>query len=275
MPIYIESRQNPRIKELLKLTKRRHRDERKLTVVEGDREVNRALKSGIVPVQAYLCKEHIQGNEAEEALQAVEALGASKACQLFHISVELYKKIAYREQSGGLLLLVPYISLKLADLSFVSPPFFVVIENVEKPGNLGAILRTADAAGVDGIIVTHSDPYPPTDVHNPNVIRSSLGTVFTVPMAQASTAQALKWLHENNIPIATTSPFSQVNYAEADYTGPIAISLGSEAEGLSDAWFKAATQQVVIPMHGIADSLNLSTSTAILLYEVVRQRSKA
>jgi TrmH family RNA methyltransferase len=143
-----------------------------------------------------------------------------------------------------------------------------VVEAAEKPGNVGAILRTADAAGVQGVIVCGG-----ADLHNPNVVRASLGTIFTVPVAEATTAETLAWLHSHGVQIVATTPAATLRYTAADLTAPTAIVVGSEAEGLSAAWLDAADVCVYIPMHGEADSLNLSASTAILLYEVVRQRA--
>lgn len=277
MTTRIESRQNPRIKELQKLTKRRRRDERGVTVVEGIREVSRALASNIIPIEAYICPELVerwpdQGLQAE-VVQRLELLDAERQCHLFQIPADLHDKITYRGESGGITLVVPYQSWTLEELPKTEQPFLLIVENVEKPGNLGAILRTVDAANVDGVIVAHSPEHAATDIYNPNAIRASLGTIFGIPITQSSTADAIAWLKSNNIQIVTTSPDSQIVYANADLTGPVAIVMGSEADGVSDSWFDAADVEVTIPMHGIGDSLNLSTSTAIMLYEVVRQRS--
>jgi TrmH family RNA methyltransferase len=146
------------------------------------------------------------------------------------------------------------------------------VENVEKPGNLGAILRTADAAGVDGVIVC-SDGTASTDLHNPNVIRASLGTLFSVPVAAATTCETIAWLQEHEIQIVVATPETESVYTAVDLQTSVALITGSEAFGLSQQWLAAADKQVRIPMHGTADSLNLATATALLLYEVVRQRS--
>jgi TrmH family RNA methyltransferase len=148
-----------------------------------------------------------------------------------------------------------------------NPPFLAVIDRPEKPGNLGAILRTADAAGVDGVIVSGG-----VDVHNPNVVRASLGTIFTVPVAEATVDTAIAWLRQHDIRLVATTPEAVTPYTAVDLTGPVAIVMGNEAEGLSAQWLAAADLHVVIPMFGQADSLNLATATALLLYEVVRQR---
>ena len=178
-----------------------------------------------------------------------------------------------REDSGGILLVLPYLNTELGRLVLPASPLLVVVENVEKPGNLGAILRTADAAGVDGVIACGGTGS--TDVHNPNVVRASLGTLFTVPVAEATTPATILWLRTRGIRIVAATPEGATLYIESDLRGPLAIVLGSEAQGLTQAWLDAADTRVVIPMAGQSDSLNLSASTAILLYEAVRQRRSA
>jgi TrmH family RNA methyltransferase len=265
----ITSQQNPRIKEVARLSKRATRDKRRLTVVEGLREASRALDSGITPVEAYLCPALATGDKADELASIVRRLEASDATTLFEVTPEVFARLAYREGSDGLLLVIPYLDRTLAQISLSTPPFLCVIEGVEKPGNLGAILRSADAAGVDGVIVCSGA----TDLHNPNVIRASLGALFTVPVAECTSTDAISWLRENNIHVIATTPEAPVPYFNTDLTGPIAIVMGSEAHGLGQAWLAAARTAVSIPMHGVADSLNLSTATALLLYEAVRQRA--
>lgn len=275
MPTRISSRQNNRIKEVAKLTKRRQRDDRRATTVEGNREVERALAAGIVPFEAYICPELCDNQIVAEQLTAMDASGQAP---LYEVSSDIFEKIAYREGSGGLLLVVPYFSQELSAISRVQPTFVAIVEGVEKPGNLGAILRTADGAGVD-VVVVCSPPQTgqhksSVDVHNPNAIRASLGTIFHVPLVQTTTDDALTWLREQQMQIVATTPDGAQNYGQIDMRGPTAIVMGSEAHGLSAAWLNAADQRAVIPMHGVADSLNLSTSAALLLYEVVRQRSE-
>ena len=179
--------------------------------------------------------------------------------------------MAYRGGSEGLLLVVPYTSLTLADLGGSPAPFLVIIDGIEKPGNLGAILRTADAAGVDGLILT-SDEGTGTDIYNPNVIRASLGAIFTVPVLSKPALETIAWLKAEGIMIVATSPEAAQVFTAASLIGPIAIVLGSEAYGLGATWLDAADQKVRIPMFGKVDSLNVSVSTALLLYEALRQR---
>lgn len=265
----ITSLNNSRIKSVVRLNNRRQRDARRLTVVEGQREVLRALEAGIVPLEAYVCPDLIAGSDVYDVLRRLAETGAT---QLFEVTPAIFEKMAYRGGSGGLLLVIPYLNYTFDDLRGAKIPFLVVIDGAEKPGNLGAILRTADAAGVDGLIFT-GDEATSTDIHNPNVIRASLGAVFTVPVIPAPASEAITWLRGQGIRIVATTPEADEAYTAVPLTGPIAIVLGSEAFGLGNNWLRSADLKVRIPMQGVVDSLNLSVSTALLLYEVVRQRS--
>lgn len=264
----ITSPQNQRIKEVVKLARRSTRDERRLTVVEGLREAGRALANGVFPVEAYLCPTVVNPVDRSEFIRLQQLLAGQPAVQLFEVTPEVFAKLAYREGGDGVLLVIPYLERRLDDLPLSTAPFLCVVEGVEKPGNLGAILRTADAAGVDGVIVCAGA----TDLHNPNVIRASLGTLFTVPVVEIPTPEAIAWLRRHNIRIVATTPTAPQIYTEVDLTGPVAVVMGSEATGLGGEWLAAADLQVAIPMLGAADSLNLATATALLLFEVVRQR---
>lgn len=279
----ISSLQNGRVKNIIKLGNRRQRDAEQRTVVEGVREVERCLAAGHVPVEVFLCPALIPADPAAQALaRRLHSLAARPDTQLFEVTPEVFAKIAYRGQSGGLLVVIPYLLTPLDRLiteqNTHRPPFFVVIEGVEKPGNLGAILRTADAAGVDGLIVcpgAQGEGGRGTDIHNPNVVRASLGTLFTVPVVQAESDVVLAWLRTHKIAILAATPEGETPYTQADMTGPVAVVAGSEAFGLTDLWLAGADHRVTIPMFGMADSLNLATSTALLLYEVVRQRTSS
>ena len=265
----LTSPQNPRIKDVLKLAKHAERDARRVTVVEGLREISRALAHNIVPLEAYICPPLAQSDEAVRLIHKLQAYAQQQQTELFEVTPAIFAKLAYRENTDGVLLVIPYLTRTLDQLPVKPPAFLAVIEGVEKPGNLGAILRTADAAGVDGVIVCAGA----TDLHNPNVVRASLGTLFTVPVVEAPTLDAIAWLDQQQIRIVATTPDAQTRYTAVDMTGPIAVVMGSEAHGLGAAWLAAADETVTIPMYGAADSLNLSTSTALLLYEVVRQRN--
>jgi RNA methyltransferase, TrmH family len=275
MVTQITSLQNARVKQVVKLSNRRYRDAERLTVVEGVREASRAWQQGIEPDAVYLCPPLLDSALAQQMAWELRSGYENGRFPLFEVTPEVFAKMAYRGQSGGILLVIPYLPLSLDRLPLSPYPFLTVVEGAEKPGNVGAILRTADAAGVDGVVVTHTDEVTGTDLHNPNVIRASLGTLFTVPVAATTTAQLIAWLQARAVQIVAATPVGEQLYTAVDLTGPTAIITGSEAHGLSPDWLAVANIQVTIPMHGQADSLNLATATALLLYEVVRQRGLA
>lgn len=274
MPTPITSPQNGRIKNLVKLQNRRQRDAQRLMLVEGVREAALALANGFMPEEAYVCPELARGAAATAVTDQLHHLEKTGHCPLFTITPDLFAKVAYRGESGGVLLLIPYWTRPLASLLLPPNPFLVIIEGGEKPGNLGAILRTADAAGVDAVIISETDASEGTDIFNPNVIRASLGALFTVPVTTAPTDQIITWLHERAIQIAAATPEGEELYTAVNLQKPVALVMGSEANGLSQTWLDAADTRLLIPMFGQVDSLNLSVSTALLLYEVVRQRRK-
>jgi TrmH family RNA methyltransferase len=263
MPSHISSPNNPQIKDVIKLDKRAEREERHLTVVEGTREVSRALANGVAPVAAYVCPERL-ADSAQALLRELE-----RRCPVHTVTPAVYARLAVREESGGLVIVIPYLDTRLDRIHLPDKAFVVVVENAEKPGNLGAILRTADAAGVHAVIACGG-----TDLHNPNVVRASLGTLFTVQVAAAAAEEAVAWLQARHLRILAATPAGAQQYTAPDYRRSVAIVLGSEAHGLSETWLAAADQRITIPMFGQADSLNLAASTAILLYEVVRQRAQ-
>ncbi len=272
--VSLTSPTNPRVKSVVKLADRRARDATRRTVVEGAREVGLALGRGVAPVEAYVCPELIAGPEAEAAARHLVALSQTGMTDLFYVSPPVFEKLAYRGNSGGLLLVIAYPNPSLDALTFRAAPFVVVVEEAEKPGNLGAVLRTADAAGADALIVPTLPGQSGTDPHNPNVIRASLGAYFTVPTVAAPAEEAIAWLRRQGIAIVATTPAATTLYTAADLTGPVAVVMGSEAWGLSETWLAAADVRARIPMAGQVDSLNLSAATALLLYEVVRQRGE-
>jgi TrmH family RNA methyltransferase len=181
----------------------------------------------------------------------------------------VFEKLAYRDRPEGLLALAPQLTCTLAKLKLPPNPLVLVAESIEKPGNLGTLLRSADAAGAHAVIVAD----PRTDVHNPNVVRASTGMLFAVPLAVADTAEVLAWLRERNIRILAATPHTDKNYTDVDMTAGVAIVVGTEQVGLSEVWMRAADLQVRIPMLGKADSLNVAQAATLLLYEAVRQRS--
>jgi TrmH family RNA methyltransferase len=268
----ITSLQNPRIKNAVRLSNRRHRDRQQQTVVEGVREASLALQAGVIPVEAFVCRDLLDPTAGHDLLRQLDELAAGRQMPLFQVSTAVYDKMAYREGSGGVLLVIPYLVHTLDDLALSSNPLIVVVDGAEKPGNLGAILRTADAAGVDALLLT-SEAAGGTDSHNPNVIRASLGAFFTVPVVTTTRAQAARWFNDQGIATVAATPDTDQVYTAVSLSGPTAIIMGSEAAGLGREWLETADNLVRIPMSGKVDSLNLSVSTAILLYEAIRQRN--
>jgi RNA methyltransferase, TrmH family len=265
-PPDITSRANPRIAAVVALRDRRERDRQGLTVVDGAREIRRALDAGADVVEVYVCEPRLAGPDARAALDAIER----RALSATTVSEPVFERIAFGERAEGLLAVVRIPDLDLGRLVLSDDPLIVVIEGVEKPGNVGAILRSADGAGVDALIVSS----PRTDPFNPNAIRASAGTIFSVPIAVASSEATLDWLHDHGIRPVAARVGAATPYAEADLRGPLAIVLGTEADGLSAVWADDSFESVGIPMRGVADSLNVSVSAAILLYEARRQRDR-
>jgi TrmH family RNA methyltransferase len=260
----LASPSNPRIKAAAALRDRRERDRTGLTLIDGAREVRRALESGVEVVEAFVCEPMLAGEDARAAINALRARGVS----LTSTSEAAFGKVAFGERAEGLVAVVRAPSLALDDLRLPAEPLIVVIEGVEKPGNIGALLRSADGAGVDAVIAAS----PRTDLANPNVIRASAGTIFAIPMAAARTDEVLAWLLGRGIRVVAARVDAGRAYTDTDLTGSIAIVVGSEAEGLTDAWRASGIEPIHLPMLGIADSLNVSVSAAVLAYEARRQR---
>lgn len=262
MDSLITSLQNPKVKEVVKLRERRAREESGLFLIEGYRELSRALQAARTVQTLFYCPELYLGSN-EEALRQL-CPGALQLC----CTKEVFAKISYRDRPDGLLAIAPQRHLPLEDLVLKRNPFLLIAESIEKPGNLGTILRSADAAGVDAVIVCD----PTTDIHNPNVVRSSVGTLFTLPVIEADAEETFAFLKKNQIAIVAATPHAKQEFTEADLKVPLAIVVGTEQYGLTEKWMKGADITVRIPMFGVADSLNVASATTILLYEVVRQR---
>jgi TrmH family RNA methyltransferase len=264
----ITSVKNPRVKHVIRLGKRSYRDRERQTVVEGGREVELALDAGIVPMLVLQCPALLDAMSTGAA-ERCRALADAGETELLEVSPDVFAKVAYRESTGGLVVVIPALDKSLYEIRPDSTSLILVVDGAEKPGNLGALLRSADAAGVDLVFVCGSG----TDINNSNVIRSSLGAIFTVPVVQAPTIAAIEWLRAAGMRILAATPDADKIYTDIDLTGPVAIVVGSEAFGISEAWRDACDARLRIPMAGRVDSLNLSTSTAILLFEAIRQRS--
>ena len=251
--------QNPQIKHLLLLQqKSAQRRADGLFVVEGRREVEHCLSAGFKLRRAFVCEEISPLPSLPDGVEVVP------------VSLNVYERIAYRGGTEGIVAVVEAGRTKLCDLQLSTSPIIVVLESVEKPGNLGAVLRSADAAGADAVIVCD----PLTDLYNPNLIRSAVGAVFTVPCVACSTEECITFLKERGIQILTAQLQDSNLYYDTPMTGPTAIVMGTEATGLTEQWRQAADAHIRIPMLGRLDSLNVSVSAAILLFEAVRQRQK-
>jgi TrmH family RNA methyltransferase len=305
-PEKISSLQNPRVKQLVKLRDRRPRDEAGVFLVEGYREIRRALEKKVALRELYFSPDWFLGENEPALLAQAEAAGAT----LFELTKGAFAKVAYRERPDGLLAVAPQWRTTLANLDaliespgvigrgavarglsptpadvgrkaqptsgaplsgkgLASDVFLLVVEAIEKPGNLGTILRSADAAGCDAVIVCD----PVTDIFNPNVVRASTGVLFSVPLVVEESSRVCDWLREKKIRTVATTPAATTLYTAADLRGPLAVIMGSEQYGLSDFWLKNADLPVRIPMAGQADSLNVAMATIITLFEAVRQRA--
>jgi TrmH family RNA methyltransferase len=259
----IASLQNNRIKNIQKIiSKSKERKEQNLFVIEGARELSLAIAGAYELDSVFICPGLFARTDYPEVLQAIHPK------ILFEVSEPVFQKLAYREGSDGILALSRPKSHTLHDLPLPENPFIIVLESVEKPGNLGAILRTADAAKADAVIVCD----PLTDVYNPNAIRSSVGCIFTVPIAVSTNPETFSFLKAKQIELFAAELQASQWYQETDFTIPSAIIMGTEADGLTDFWLEKADARIKIPMRGKIDSLNVSVSTAIITFEAMRQR---
>ena len=263
----LTSAANPRLRAAAALRDRRARVRTGLLLVDGAREVARALDGGVTLVEAFVAAEAPAGPELAALLARLAAIDVP----LVPVAPKLLGMLAYGERASGIVAVAtaPDTSLPALQLSLPAP-LVGILEDVEKPGNLGAVCRSADGAGLDALIAAGSagsvDPW------NPNAVRASLGTVFTLAVAVATTADVLAWLRENGLRIVAARVDGSVPYTEVDMAGPVALVLGSEARGLTDAWSGSDVTAVRLPMHGRADSLNVAAAAAILFYEARRQR---
>jgi TrmH family RNA methyltransferase len=264
----ITSMHNQRIKDAVRLRDRRGRDQQGRIVIDGARELLRAISAGVVVREVFVCEEACHTPEAQRVLE----WSGGSAVSRYDVTPPVFEKLSFGQRAEGVVAVADAPQRGWHDLGQLgSPPLVAVLESVEKPGNLGAICRTADAAGVSAILLAD----PRTDVFGPNAIRASLGTVFTVPIVQAPVNEILAWLKAEGLRMIATQVDAAGAYTAADYRGPTAIILGSEAHGLSDAWSAAEITPVHVPMLGAADSLNVSVVAGLLFYEALRQRTVA
>ena len=261
---FISSLANQGVKNVVKLRQRSHRDEMNLMLIEGYREIKRALDNNHLPTELFYCEELFQGSNNNSIIERCAAAGA----RIFKCPEPVFAKMAYRDRPDGLLGVAPQIRIPLQALKVPENPLIVVAEAIEKPGNLGTILRSADAAGVHAVIVCDRC----TDINNPNVVRASIGTLFSLPVVETTTAEAQAWMRERGIHIVAATPHTTHLYTDVNMAEPTAIVLGTEQYGLSDYWLNEQHHKVRIPMLGQCDSLNVAAAATILLYEAVRQR---
>jgi RNA methyltransferase, TrmH family len=262
---HITSRQNVRVKEAAKLRLARQRERQGRFLIDGAREILRAIDAGVEVLESFVCESLIVDDDGQRTVARLAETRAVRAT----VTAEVFEKLCFGERAGGVLAVAKTPIRGLDQLRLPAAPLIAVIEGVEKPGNVGAVLRSADGAGVDAVVIAD----PRTDLFNPNTIRASLGTVFGANVCAATSEEVLAWLRALNLRCFAARPEAELLYTEADYRGGAAIVLGSEAEGLSPKWQAASVTGVRLPMRGIADSLNVSATAAVLFYEAQRQRS--
>jgi len=260
----ITSAFNPKVKNVVELREFKARKAQGLCLIEGEREIQAALEGGITIEELFVAEKY-----SNLPLTAIIRVCERSSVKIYELSSKVYQKIAYGEKTEGAVALARIRPARLEDLPQKTAGLFVVLETVEKPGNLGAILRTCDGAGVDGIIVCD----PATDIYNPNTIRASLGAVFTTRVVATTNDEAWQFLKAGKIKTIATSPAAQKLYWKIDAKQSLALVLGSETKGLSPFWLKKSDEMLSIPMKGKLDSLNVSVSTAVILYDINRQRS--
>ena len=261
----ISSFQNPSVKHAVKLRERRDREKEQLTLLEGYRELTRGQEYGMKIVECFFSPEQFLGENEYPLLESL----AQNGVKVMQVTPQILTKLAYRDRPEGLIAMAKMKRHTLEDMPIVKNGLYLVAEAIEKPGNLGSMLRSADAAGVDGLIICDKC----TDIYNPNVIRASTGALFSVPLAEATSEEAMAWLRKNNIKTLAATPHTDKKYTDVDLTQAVAIVVGREQTGLTDFWMNDSDLKVVIPMLGKIDSLNVATATTILLYEAARQRN--
>lgn len=260
----ISSLQNARVKAAIKLRDRKGREEQDRIIIDGAREIARAVVSGVQLDELFVCEELCRSPESRETL----AMLTSAHAPLIPVTQPVFEKLAFGDRGEGLIATAATPRRSLSDLRLPPRALVAVLEGIEKPGNVGAVLRSADGAGLSALIVADGG----TDLFNPNAIRASLGAIFSVPVYAASSSDTLPWLRQAGLSIYASRVDGAISYARADFTGPAAIILGSEADGLSSLWQGDDIQAIQLPMLGVCDSLNVSATAAILFYEAWRQR---
>ena len=267
----IASMHNPRVKLAVRLRDHRQRRKEQLILIDGARELARAIAAGVALREVFVCRELCRSAEARRLLELlpghhVPMVGGG---QRIDVSAAVFARLAFGQRAEGVVGVAAAPRRRLEDLVLPARPLVAVLEGVEKPGNVGAVLRSADGAGVSALVAVD----PRTDLFNPNVIRASLGTVFSLPVAAAAPGEVLAWLRGRGLQIVAARVEGSVSYTEVDYRQPTAIVLGSEAQGLTSLWNGEGVRAIRLPMLGAADSLNVSAAAAVLFYEALRQRT--
>ncbi len=261
----ITSTANPRVKAAAKLRNSRERAAQGRFAINGLREIGRVLDAGIPIEEVFFCPELCAGSQRQRLLLRLEKTDATR----YEVSRSVFEVLAYGSRMEGIVAVAKIPRRNLAELQLPSSPLVAVVEGVEKPGNLGAVLRSADGAGVTGVVVADGG----SDLYNPNAIRASMGTIFTLPVYSAGSAETIDWLRKYKLVVYAARVDGSVEYTACDFSKPCAIVLGSEDDGLSDAWRGNDVTPIRLPMRGAADSLNVSATAAVLFYEALRQRS--
>jgi RNA methyltransferase, TrmH family len=262
----IDSSKNPTIKALAELKERKGRESQQRYLIEGSRETLRALQGGEHMQMLLICPGLVDEQRAES--RELKAKAEGEKIEILELSKAAFEKLSLRQNPDGIIAVAAIQKKILADVTLKENTLVLVIDGLEKPGNIGALLRSADAVNVDAVFVSGAG----TDLYNPNVIRSSMGSLFSRPVLAIETNELLSFLHSKHFKIVAATPHTKNLYWHEDFTKSTAIILGTEHEGLSKTWLEAATSQVTIPMSGLADSLNVATAGALLLYEALRQR---
>ncbi len=262
----ITSLNNQRVKDAIKLRDHRQRAKQGRFIIDGPREILQAARGNVQFSELFACEPLCKTSESRQVIERLDELAGA----IWHVTPEVFEKLAFGDRMDGVLAVAETPRRSLAELIVPEGGLLAVLEGLEKPGNVGAVLRSADGAGLAAVIVADAR----TDLYNPNCIRASLGTIFTKPIAEATTAETLAWLRERACKIFAARLEATRSHNAADYRGNVAIVLGSEAAGLSTAWQAADVTPIKLPMRGVADSLNVSATAAILFYEALRQRDE-
>jgi TrmH family RNA methyltransferase len=261
----ITSPHNPRVKLAARLRDHRQRRKEQRILIDGAREISRAIAAGVILQEVFVCPKLCQTAEAKLLLENLPGSGA----EVIEVSEPVFSRLAFGERAEGVVAVATVPLHRLEDIVLPENPLVAVLEGVEKPGNIGAVLRSADGAGISALVLAE----PRTDLFNPNAIRASLGTIFTLPTAVADVNEVMDWLRNRGLQVVAARVEGSVLYTEIDYRRPTAIVLGSEADGLSSQWSGEVIRGIRLPMLGAADSLNVSAAAAVIFYEALRQRS--